>query len=79
MDASAEFIYFDLEAQEAPQHPRRVQRLQDAAGIDAQQLAHLLAANDHLMALPGEDAADAIEIELDAEQMDALLEGRWVP
>jgi hypothetical protein len=79
MDASAEFIYFDLEAQEAPQRPRRVQRLQDAADIDAQQLAHLLAANEHLMALPDEDAADAIEIELDAEQMDALLEGRWVP
>jgi UV DNA damage repair endonuclease len=79
MDASAEFIYFDLEAQEAPQHPPRVDRRQSPASIDAQRLAHLLTANGRLMALPGEDAADAIEIELDAKQMDVLLEEHWMP
>ena len=47
--------------------------------MDPVQIANLLAANDRLMTLPGEHAEDAIEIELDAEQMDALLDGRWVP
>jgi hypothetical protein len=79
MDASAEFIDVDLEAQEAPKHPPRAKRVQEAARIDALQLAHLLTTNDRLMALPGEDAADTIEIELDTEQMDALLEWRWMP
>ena len=77
MDASAEFIYVDLEAQDAPKHPPPTMRRQGGASIDALQLANLLAANDRLMALPGEDAPDTVEIELDAEQMDALLDGRW--
>ena len=79
MDASAEFIYFDLEAQAAPEQTPRVPRLEDVANIDAQQFANLRAVNDRLMALPGEDAADAVEIELDAQQINTLLEGRWVP
>ena len=76
MDAAAEFVYIDLDAQEVPKQAPRLTALQS---MDAQQLVDLLAANERLMALPGEEAADAIEIELNAEQMDALLEGRWVP
>jgi hypothetical protein len=80
MDASsAEFIYVDLEAQEAPKPPPRIAGRQNVVSIDALQLASFLSANDHLVALPGEDAADAVEIELDAQQMDALLEGHWLP
>ena len=79
MDASAEFIYIDLQAQEAPQHAPRTAKLEEVANLDALQFANLLPANDRLLALAGEDAADAVEIELDAKQMDALLEGCWAP
>jgi len=83
MDASAEYVYVDLDAQEAPKQPpkqqHRVAPLSGVNTLDPRQFANLLAANDRLMALPGEDAADAVEIELSAEQMDALLEGCWVP
>jgi hypothetical protein len=76
MDASADFIYFDLEVQEAPKRPRRIAELKETASIDALDLAKLLTVHESLTALPGEDAADAIAIELDPAQMDALLDER---
>jgi hypothetical protein len=76
MDASAEFVYIDLDAQEAPKHTPRSTSFR---GLDARQFVDLLAANERLMALPGEASEDAVEIELNAEQLDALLEGRWTP
>jgi hypothetical protein len=79
MDASTEYIYVDLDAQEAPKKPPRVLPLEGVNTLDPLQFANLLAANDRLVAPPGEHAEDAVEIELSAEQMDALLEGRWVP
>jgi hypothetical protein len=71
MDAATEFVYVDLDVQEAPNRRART------GTNDPPPFANLRAANERLMSLPGEHLADIVEIELDAAQMDALLDGRW--
>jgi len=79
MSASTEFLYIDLDAQDArPQRPQVVE-FDDINTIDSFTFAGLLAANQRQLGSPRAQPADAIEIELTVEQMDAVLEGRWIP
>jgi hypothetical protein len=75
VDAPPDFLYVDLDAQEAPQQPLQIVEFEDIDTIDPLQFADLLAANERQLSLPEEDMADAIEIELTSEQMDGLLQG----
>ena len=71
----------DLDAQDARPQQQEVVEFDDIDTIDPLRFADLLslfAANDKLPP-PCPDTKDAIEIELSTEQMDAVLEGRWVP
>jgi hypothetical protein len=81
VDASRKVLSVALDAQDArPQQPEVIE-FDDINTIDPMRFADLLglfAANDK-QAPPRMEADDAIEIELSAEQMDAVLEGRWVP
>jgi hypothetical protein len=82
MEASTEFQYVDMEAQEAPKQKPAVVEFEDIDTIDPMQFASLLAANERQLKTPlgnQADLDDAIEIELDAGQMDALLDGSWQP
>lgn len=77
MDASTEFEYVDLEAQEAPKQKPKID-LENVDTMDPLQFASLLAGKAPLK-IAAEDLEDAIEIELDAGEMDALLGGKWQP
>lgn len=73
MDASKQVVYIHLDAQDPRQQSAQVVEFDDIDSIAPTQFAGV-AANESLL-----EHADAIEIELDAEQIDALLAGRWVP
>jgi hypothetical protein len=94
VDASRKLLDAELDAQDARSQPAEVVEFDDIDTIDPFTFAALLAANERqirpfltqapvtqsqLMQALGIDDADAIEIELSAEQMDAVLEGRWTP
>jgi len=79
MNASSQFFQIDLDAQDAQPQRSQVVEFDDIDTIDPSTFASLLVANQRQLTRSGEQLVDAIEIELTVEQMDAVLEGRWVP
>jgi hypothetical protein len=88
VDASRQLLSVELDAQDARAQPTEVVEFDDIDTIDPFAFAALLAANERQIRPPTTRPpiaqslitdADAIEIELTVEQMDAVLEGRWIP
>jgi hypothetical protein len=80
MDASTEFRHVDLDTQDSrPRQSPQVVEFDDVDSIDPLTLANLLATNGRRLKPPEAEPADAIEIELTTEQMDVVLQDRWVP
>lgn len=73
MEASIEVVCDEVDLKQSPR-PRPVIDLTGVDTLNAAQFARLLGGDDTLVPVPGEDAEDAFEIELSAEELETPAE-----